>query len=164
MKETEQKICLSEEELTPGVLEILMRMSVEWEEEKICLCYRRNYLADLQGRRVFLAKQGDEAIAYLFGRYDTFHNVIPLLPEGTPFFELEELYVRKPYRNLGIGRDLFAFAEEKVKDRFKELESHPALLSRRTGHGILECKAVQENRIDNECPETGILKTVCWTV
>jgi ribosomal protein S18 acetylase RimI-like enzyme len=37
------------------------------------------------------------------------------MPEGTPYFEVEELYVTSKKRSQGIGEKLFSFAEDAVK-------------------------------------------------
>ena len=37
------------------------------------------------------------------------------MPEGTPYFEVEELYVVPERRSQGIGSKLFRYAEEAVK-------------------------------------------------
>ena len=37
------------------------------------------------------------------------------MANGTPFFEIEELYVVPGHRSEGIGRALFCFAEQAVK-------------------------------------------------
>ena len=39
-----------------------------------------------------------------------------VMPEGSRCFEVEELYVVPRFRSKGIGRALFAFAEDAVKD------------------------------------------------
>ncbi len=39
-----------------------------------------------------------------------------VMPEGTPFFEVEELYVVPERRSQGIGEKLFRTAERAVKD------------------------------------------------
>ena len=36
------------------------------------------------------------------------------MPDGTPFFEVEELYVKPEYRSHGIGQKLFRFAESAI--------------------------------------------------
>ena len=36
------------------------------------------------------------------------------MSDGTPFFEVEELYVMPSYRSKGIGARLFQFTEESV--------------------------------------------------
>lgn len=38
------------------------------------------------------------------------------MPEGTRFFEVEEIYVCPEFRSKGIGSSLFDFMEKRVKD------------------------------------------------
>ena len=37
------------------------------------------------------------------------------MPEKTPYFEIEEIYVVPEFRSRGIGSDLFRFASEAVR-------------------------------------------------
>ena len=39
-----------------------------------------------------------------------------IMPEGTPYFELEELYVTPKYRSIGVGSILFDYLENILKD------------------------------------------------
>ena len=38
------------------------------------------------------------------------------MPDGTPVFEVEELYVKPEYRSKGIGKMLFTYAESAVRN------------------------------------------------
>ena len=38
------------------------------------------------------------------------------MKDGTPFFEIEEIYVRPEYRSRGIGKRLFDYAEDMISD------------------------------------------------
>ena len=113
----ESIVRVKETELTPEVRDILIRRSEEWESEESCYGYRRNTEEDLKGRRIFLAQHGKETVGYLFGRFETTENAGSIAPEGTPFFEVEELYVSPGFRNEGIGRELFRKAEEAVREK-----------------------------------------------
>ena len=105
-----------ETELTGEVLETLIAMSVDWEAEMSCYGYRANEKDDIEGNRIFLAEEDGEVIGYLFGAPFESKNMKAVMPEGSRCFEVEELYVVPRFRSNGIGRVLFAFAEDAVKD------------------------------------------------
>ena len=108
------EITITEEALTPEVLDALIRLSAAWEEENSCYGYRRNERADIEGNRIFLARRGGETVGYLFGHLSRADNIGSILPDSTPFFEVEELYVTPALRSNGVGRRLFSHAETAV--------------------------------------------------
>lgn len=103
-----------ETELTPEVLKTLIKLSEDWEAEDSCRGYRANDVSDIEGNRIFLAEKDGEILGYLFGHKEVSENSSSVMPEGTPFFETEEIFVSAPYRSQGIGRELFRFAEHAV--------------------------------------------------
>ena len=108
------RVAIREAALTPALLAALIRLSEDWEAEDSCYGYRKNTRADIEGNRIFLAEDGTALVGYLFGRRETSKTASSVMPEGSPFFEIEELYVRPEYRSFGVGRRLFAFAEQAV--------------------------------------------------
>lgn len=93
----------------------LIRFSRDWEAENSCWGYRANTGEDFAGRRVFLAEEDGAIIGYLFGLRETAEKRSSVMEAGTPFFEVEELYVVPTYRSRGVGRRLFAAAEEAAR-------------------------------------------------
>ena len=106
---------LEEPELTEQTLGILIRLSEDWEAEDSCWGYRRNARSDIEGNRIFLARTDREVIGYLFGHSEKSERARSVMPEGTPVFEVEELYVKPAYRGMGIGKALFRAAEQAVR-------------------------------------------------
>ena len=113
--EMNQDIRIAETDLTEEVLNELIRMSEDWEKENSCHGYRKNDKSDIDGNRIFLAYDGDTVIGYLFGYAEKSKESSSIMPDGTPCFEIEELYVRPEYRNQGIGRKLFDYVENTVR-------------------------------------------------
>ena len=112
----EPQIDLAEVLPDDDVLAVLIRLSEEWETENICRGYRKNGPADVKGNRIFLARADGEVVGYLFGHAEKAEKASSVMPDGTPYFEVEELYVRPAYRSKGVGRALFSFAKRKVSD------------------------------------------------
>lgn len=104
-----------ETQLNDELLARLIDLSADWEREDISHGYRKNTREDIEPERIFLAADGDEIIGYLLGHTETAERTSSVIKEGTPFFEIEELYVLPGRRSDGIGRALFSYAEEKVK-------------------------------------------------
>ena len=104
-----------EAEPTPEILEKLLQMSAQWAAEQSCYGYYPNTEADIAGKRIFLAEDEDGIEAYLLGEVETAKNMKSIMPEGTLYFEAEELYVVPEKRSQGIGEALFRFVEETVK-------------------------------------------------
>lgn len=93
----------------------LITLSADWEAEQSCYGYRKNTRDDLLGRRVFAAKSGGCIVGYLFGKMEAASNRRSIMPDGTPYFEIEELYVEPGLRSNGIGRKLFCCAESTLR-------------------------------------------------
>ncbi len=107
---------IQEVQLDDEVLSLLIRLSEDWTAENSCYGYRPNDRSDIEGNRIFLAKEDDSAVGYLFGKIYPSEKMKSIMPEGTPYFEVEELYVIPEKRSHGIGEKLFRFVEGAVKD------------------------------------------------
>ena len=104
-----------EAKLNDELLEKLISMSAEWEAENSTYGYRKNDRSDIEGNRIFLAEQDGEILGYLFGQEEKSERASSIMTDGTPYFEIEELYVVPSHRSEGVGRALFQNAEQSVK-------------------------------------------------
>lgn len=110
------RIVIEEQELTEELLDTLIRLSMDWEAENSCYGYRKNEKSDIEGNRIFIAKDGEEVVGYLFGYLEKSERSTSIMPDGTPVFEVEELYVKPEYRSKGIGKMLFSHVESTVRN------------------------------------------------
>lgn len=106
---------IHEVDLNEEVLAKLISFSEDWAAENSCYGYRPNDKSDIEGNRIFLAEDDGTIIGYLFGKVCESKQMKSIMPEGTPFFEVEELYVIPEKRSQGVGEKLFRFAENAVK-------------------------------------------------
>ena len=85
------------------IFHTLIALSEAWEKENSCYGYRANQKEDIEGNRVFLAEENGKVLGYLFGKLYPAKNMTSIIPENTPYFEVEELYVIPAHRSKGIG-------------------------------------------------------------
>ena len=107
---------IQETRLTDDVLKQLIDLSIEWENEDSCHGYRHNQKQDIEGNRIFIVEEDDQIIGYLFGHEAIQEERSSVIEEGKKCFEVLEIYVKKDYRDQGIGRQLFRYVEEKLPD------------------------------------------------
>ena len=106
---------IHEVNLDETVLNRLIRFSDDWTKENSCYGYRPNDRSDIEGNRIFFAEDNGNVIGYLFGKVYKSKQMKSIMPEGTPYFEVEELYVVPERRSQGIGEQLFRYTENAVK-------------------------------------------------
>ena len=106
---------IEETALTEEVLAELIRLSRDWEAESSCWGYRANGKEDIEGNRIFLARDGEAVLGYLFGHCFESENMKSIMPEHSRCFEVEEIYVIPARRSGGIGKALFEYAAGRVK-------------------------------------------------
>ena len=110
-----------EVELTDEILAELIACSENWEKENSCHGYRKNTEEDIKENRIFLAMEDEKMIGYLFGYMDKGERKNSIYEKDEPFFEVEELYVKPELRSKGIGKRLFLYMEEILKQENIEL-------------------------------------------
>ncbi|SFB89553.1 GNAT family N-acetyltransferase [Butyrivibrio sp. YAB3001] len=106
---------IHEVDLDETVLAQLIHFSEDWTVENSCYGYRPNDKSDIEGNRIFFAEDDGNIVGYLFGKVYQSKQMKSIMPEGTPYFEVEELYVTPEKRSQGIGENLFRFVEDAVK-------------------------------------------------
>lgn len=105
-----------EAELTEAVLNSLLNLSLDWEKENNVYGYRHNEKEDIIGNRIFVVEDNGRIVGYLFGKMKTAENITSIIPDDTPIFAVDELYVKSALRSQGIGKRLFKFVEDEVKN------------------------------------------------
>lgn len=86
-----------------------------WEAEQITYGLHRDDLDFLQQYRCWVACRGEFVLGFCLGRTQIARNMNSIVPDGLPYFELEELYVDKRYRDLGLGSRLFEKMERTLR-------------------------------------------------
>ncbi|MDE8039038.1 GNAT family N-acetyltransferase [Erysipelothrix rhusiopathiae] len=95
-------------------LEALINLSIEWDQEQYSTAYSANTKDYYKDKELFLAADETKIIGYALGTIKTLSQATSYNQVGEQAFELDELFVSKPYRNQKVGQGLFKFVEERV--------------------------------------------------
>lgn len=111
-------IDIREVALDDDVLSVLISMSKVWERENNVHGYVANEKSDIEGKRIFLACEDNTVIGYVLGKGYQSENMKSIMEEGSPCFEIDELYVMPEYRSGGVGKKLLDRVCELVKEEY----------------------------------------------
>ncbi len=98
-----------------GDTEALLAMSRDFEREGCCNGIRANTPDDLEGMDIFVAEEDGQPAGYIYGKAVTDDSRCRgWCPDGK-YYEVEELYVRPPWRDKGVGQQLFERISREAK-------------------------------------------------
>ena len=95
----------------------LLALSRDWAEEKTCPAYYANEEADFLDKDIYIALEGEKIVAYAYGEIKELTEATSYNQIGEKAFDLEELYVIPAWRNRGVGKELYRFLEEQIREQ-----------------------------------------------
>ena len=95
----------------------LLSLSKTWAAERSCPAYYENEPEEFINHSVYIATDYDRIVAYALGNIIELKEKTSYNEIGEKSFELDEIYVASDYRNRGIGKALYKFVEEDVRDK-----------------------------------------------
>ena len=107
---------IEERLITDHLIQDLIDLSRDWAEEESCYGYRPNKKEDIIGNRIFVAVEEKRVCGYLLGNIHPSKGMKSIMEDGTPYFEVEEIYVIPSRRSQGLGAELFRYVEERLKE------------------------------------------------
>jgi len=96
------------------VAEALIKLSIEWYNEDITNGLVSNSRDDLK-EPCYIAIVDNQIVGYIFGHFYNREKKSAVVPVDAKCFDVDELYVKKEYRSLGIGQKLYDALVNEVK-------------------------------------------------
>lgn len=93
----------------------MLALSRAWAEENITYGYLANGQRELEGYRCWVAEVDGAVVGYAAGQMETADRDSSIQRAGEPWFELEELYVERAFRNRGLGGRLLDHVEAALR-------------------------------------------------
>jgi GNAT superfamily N-acetyltransferase len=89
-------------------------LSAHWETENITYGYAACSPEMLSDFSAFCAKIDGKCIGYIFGKRKIAEHIC-VFQDGISYFEIEDFYVIPEFRNQGIGKQLYEYVEQNLK-------------------------------------------------
>lgn len=105
----------------PDDLPQLAALSADWAAEGNVYGYYANSVEDFAEQTCWIATLEDRIVGYVSGTFETQDRDTSVIGKGTPYFELEELYVLPALRSQGIGAQIMALIEPELQQRGAEM-------------------------------------------
>ena len=96
--------------------EAIHNLSVEFQNEDICYGIIADDATFYKNKNVLIAIYDNKIVGYAYGIIEEKKTDSSFYKKGDKSFYLEELYVKKEFRNLKIGSQLFKKIEEYAKE------------------------------------------------
>lgn len=100
-------------ELDADTIRQMILLSKRWVEEDCSYGMIENQPGDLS-EPLFVARDGDRIVGYLFGHFYKQENRTSYIALGSECFCVDEFYVLPDYRRRGIGKILFRMMEKNM--------------------------------------------------
>lgn len=101
--------------MTPEDMPVLLELSRAWADEKITYGYAPSDERLFGGYRCWVAELNGAIAGYAAGQMETAQRDSDIQKIGDRWFELEELYVSRSQRSMGIGRQLLERVEADLR-------------------------------------------------
>ena len=96
-------------------IDTLVKLSKTFENENICNGIVADDYDFFKKTDVAVARLNGEIVGYIHGRFEYKTENNKYFYVGQKTYYIEEIYVKKEYRSIGIGRELFKFIESYAK-------------------------------------------------
>lgn len=92
------------------------KLSKTFEEEKCCNGIVADNEEFFRSKNVAVARHNNNVIGYCYGKVEVKEKNTSFYKKGQKTFYIEEIYIDKNFRNLGVGQQLFDFIENYAKE------------------------------------------------
>lgn len=99
-----------------GDRKAVLALSRAWAEENITYGYFANGDKELDGCRCWVAEVDGNVVGYAAGQMETASRDSSIQRAGDQWFELEELYVARAFRDNGLGGRLLDYVEGNLRN------------------------------------------------
>lgn len=101
--------------ITNSIMKELIELSKEWKNEAITYGIVANTKQDFVAKDIYVAYNSrNKIIGYLLCSFYDEDNGSSTIPKGSKVCYVDEIYVKKAYRNKGVGTELFNKMNEDI--------------------------------------------------